>query len=184
MRVEFLGTGGYHPNERRHTACVLLPEIGLAFDAGTSVFRLPPRLESKELDVFLSHAHLDHIAGLTGELAMRLGRVGGAALLPEADGGDPAAMGVERIDAGEEAFARHHEHTLGPVEEQMLDQDRAALAKGGCGHFGLLEFGRLSAWLPGVRDAHCRAGGGRCGSMTHHISSSSANGRSTARRRA
>jgi ribonuclease Z len=69
MRVEFLGTGGYHPNERRHTACVLLPEIGLAFDAGTSVFRLPARLETKELDVFLSHAHLDHIAGLTFLLA-------------------------------------------------------------------------------------------------------------------
>lgn len=65
MRVEFLGTGGYHPNERRHTACVLLPDIGLAFDCGTSAFRLAPRVRTPELDVYLSHAHLDHIAGLT-----------------------------------------------------------------------------------------------------------------------
>lgn len=65
MRIEFLGTGGFHPNERRHTACVLLPELGIAFDAGTSVFRLAARLKTKELHVFLSHAHLDHICGLT-----------------------------------------------------------------------------------------------------------------------
>ncbi|MGH9174370.1 MAG: MBL fold metallo-hydrolase [Vicinamibacterales bacterium] len=65
MRVVLLGTGGYFPNERRQTACVLLPEIGVAFDAGTGMFRLPSRLETPDLDVFLSHAHLDHIAGLT-----------------------------------------------------------------------------------------------------------------------
>jgi ribonuclease BN (tRNA processing enzyme) len=65
MQIEFLGTGGYHPNERRHTACVMLPEIGLVFDAGTAFFRVPERLQTSELTVFLSHAHLDHIAGLT-----------------------------------------------------------------------------------------------------------------------
>jgi len=65
MQIEFLGTGGFHPNERRHTACVLLPEVGVAFDAGTSVFRLATRLNTKDLHVFLSHAHLDHICGLT-----------------------------------------------------------------------------------------------------------------------
>lgn len=65
MQIEFLGTGGFHPNERRHTACVLLPEVGIMFDAGTSVFRLPARLQTTELHVFLSHAHLDHICGLT-----------------------------------------------------------------------------------------------------------------------
>jgi ribonuclease BN (tRNA processing enzyme) len=65
MRLLILGTGGYHPNERRHTACLLVPELGLAFDAGSSVFRVASRLESKELDVFLTHAHLDHIMGLT-----------------------------------------------------------------------------------------------------------------------
>lgn len=65
MRIELLGTGGFHPNERRHTACVLLPEVGIAFDAGTSMFRLPAHLKVPELHLFLSHAHLDHICGLT-----------------------------------------------------------------------------------------------------------------------
>lgn len=65
MRVRFLGTGGYHPNTRRHTACVLLPELGLAFDCGTSAFRLPEHVVPKRLQVVLSHAHLDHICGLT-----------------------------------------------------------------------------------------------------------------------
>ncbi len=65
MRVEFLGTSGFHPTERRHTSCVLLPEIGAAFDAGTGAFRLPKRLRTPDLTVFLSHAHLDHLCGLT-----------------------------------------------------------------------------------------------------------------------
>ncbi len=69
MRVLLLGTGGYHPNERRHTACVMLPEIGVVFDAGTSFFRVAERLQTKQLDVFLSHAHLDHVFGLTTFLA-------------------------------------------------------------------------------------------------------------------
>jgi ribonuclease BN (tRNA processing enzyme) len=93
MRVHFLGTGGYHPNERRHTACLWLPELQTAFDAGTGTFRLvnllmtaagtseppadgaisttpaaaPPAVAARpgELDICLSHAHLDHIVGLS-----------------------------------------------------------------------------------------------------------------------
>ena len=65
MRVEFLGTSGFHPTESRHTSCVLLPEIGLALDAGTGMFRLPKRLGTPGLTILLSHAHLDHICGLT-----------------------------------------------------------------------------------------------------------------------
>ncbi len=65
MRLQLLGTGGFHPNERRHTACLLLAELGVAFDAGSSAFRLSSRLQSTELDLFLTHAHLDHIMGLT-----------------------------------------------------------------------------------------------------------------------
>ena len=65
MRVRFLGTGGYHPNARRHTACVLFPDLGLAFDCGTSAFRLAEHVVPKQLQVVLSHAHLDHICGLT-----------------------------------------------------------------------------------------------------------------------
>jgi ribonuclease BN (tRNA processing enzyme) len=65
MRVEFLGTGGYHPNERRHTTCVMLPETGIVLDAGTAFFRVAARLETSELHIFLSHPHLDHVVGLT-----------------------------------------------------------------------------------------------------------------------
>jgi ribonuclease BN (tRNA processing enzyme) len=65
MRLLLLGTGGYFPNDRRHTACLLLPEIGVAFDAGTACFRISNHLETRELDIFLTHAHLDHIFGLT-----------------------------------------------------------------------------------------------------------------------
>lgn len=65
MRLQFLGTGGYHPNERRHTACCWLPEIGVVLDAGSAAFRIPSRLQTTELDIFLTHAHLDHVSGLT-----------------------------------------------------------------------------------------------------------------------
>jgi ribonuclease Z len=64
MRVEFLGTGGFYPNERRHTTCVMLPEAGIVLDAGSGFFRVIPRIETSELDIFLSHAHLDHVVGL------------------------------------------------------------------------------------------------------------------------
>ena len=65
MRVVFLGTGGYHPNERRHTASVLLPDAGVALDAGSGFFRVQNAIRSSTLDVFLTHAHLDHVCGLT-----------------------------------------------------------------------------------------------------------------------
>ena len=60
-----LGTGGYHPNERRHTSCYVVPEWGLMLDAGTATFRAAPFLRPDRLDIVLSHAHLDHTFGLT-----------------------------------------------------------------------------------------------------------------------
>ena len=48
MKLVLLGTGGYHPNQLRHTACVMLPEIGLIFDAGTSFFRVPEYLQTDQ----------------------------------------------------------------------------------------------------------------------------------------
>lgn len=68
MQLHCLGTTGYHPSHNQHTACYYLPEIGTLLDAGTGLFRLAPLLmESprKELDILLSHAHLDHVVGLT-----------------------------------------------------------------------------------------------------------------------
>ncbi|MCG8586608.1 MAG: MBL fold metallo-hydrolase [Pirellulales bacterium] len=65
MQLHLLGTGGYHPSEDRHTACLMLPESGIVLDAGTSFFRVRDHLATDSLDIFLTHAHLDHVAGLT-----------------------------------------------------------------------------------------------------------------------
>ena len=65
MRIVCLGTTGFHPNADRHTACYLIPEVGVVLDAGTGLFRLADHLETEHVDVFLSHAHLDHVVGLT-----------------------------------------------------------------------------------------------------------------------
>ncbi len=69
-RLIVLGGGGWFPAFGRHTACALLlgGEAALMIDAGTGVGRLierPELLEGVEqLDIILTHFHLDHIAGL------------------------------------------------------------------------------------------------------------------------
>lgn len=65
MKLVLLGTSGYHPTDRRHTACLMLPEIGVVFDAGSAMFRVADHVATDTLDVFLSHVHLDHSLGLT-----------------------------------------------------------------------------------------------------------------------
>lgn len=68
MQLVCLGTTGYHPSPTRHTACYYLPELELLLDAGTGLHRLTQHLiaEPKQrLDIVLSHAHLDHVIGLT-----------------------------------------------------------------------------------------------------------------------
>jgi len=65
MRLILLGTTGYHPSERRHTACLMLPELGVLLDAGSGMFRAGRFLETDELDIYITHAHLDHVIGLT-----------------------------------------------------------------------------------------------------------------------
>lgn len=65
MKLHLLGTSGYHPCETRHTACMMLPEVGVVLDAGTATFRVRELLETPELDIFLSHAHFDHVLGVT-----------------------------------------------------------------------------------------------------------------------
>ncbi len=65
MKVVLLGTGGYFPTAQRQTACIMLPEVGIVLDAGTGMYRIGDYLKSDRLDIFLTHAHLDHVAGLT-----------------------------------------------------------------------------------------------------------------------
>lgn len=70
MKVKFLGTAGYFPTEYRNTNCVMLPEEGIVFDAGTAFFRVKDNVETKKLDILLSHYHPDHIDGLTFMLGL------------------------------------------------------------------------------------------------------------------
>lgn len=65
MRLVLLGTTGYHPNDRRHTACFMLPESGVILDAGTGIYRARDYFASRTLDIVLTHCHLDHVFGLT-----------------------------------------------------------------------------------------------------------------------
>ena len=65
MKLVFLGTAGYHPSETRHTSCLMLPDVGVVLDAGSGMFRVRERLATDTLDIFLSHAHLDHVWGVS-----------------------------------------------------------------------------------------------------------------------
>lgn len=68
MQLHCLGTTGYHPSPTRHTACYYLPELAIVLDAGTGLFRMVEQLRSaprESLDILLSHAHLDHVVGLS-----------------------------------------------------------------------------------------------------------------------
>ena len=71
MKLLLLGTSGYHPCERRQTACLMLPEAGIVLDAGTGFFRVRQHLATPTLDILLSHTHLDHSVGLTFVLSTR-----------------------------------------------------------------------------------------------------------------
>lgn len=42
-----------------------MPEIGVIFDAGTGIFRARDLVDTTELNIYLSHTHLDHVVGLT-----------------------------------------------------------------------------------------------------------------------
>lgn len=65
MKFHLLGTAGYHPSESRHTSCYMIPEAGIVLDAGTGFFRVRERICTRDLHIFLSHAHIDHCVGLT-----------------------------------------------------------------------------------------------------------------------
>src|SRR5438309_8187438 len=68
--LTILGAGGWFPAHGRHTACALLRDgpNAVLIDAGTGVGRLVERPDLlagvEQLDIVLTHFHLDHVAGL------------------------------------------------------------------------------------------------------------------------
>ncbi len=70
FQLRFLGTAGYFNTASRHTLGVLLPRLGILFDAGSGIYRLQQYAASPNLQIFLSHAHLDHICGLPALLGL------------------------------------------------------------------------------------------------------------------
>jgi hypothetical protein len=62
-RLHCLGCGGYYATDSTHTMSWLVPDLGIAFDAGSGTFRAFQFAPLPLLDVFLSHGHHDHISG-------------------------------------------------------------------------------------------------------------------------
>lgn len=68
MKLHVLGSAGYHPNDYRQTTCLMIPELGVVFDAGTGFYRVRKLLNEvpagMPVQVLLSHGHSDHTVGL------------------------------------------------------------------------------------------------------------------------
>ena len=64
MTVVCLGSGGFFPTETTQTACYMIPELGVVFDMGTGFPRVSQHLQTDRLDIFISHAHNDHVGGV------------------------------------------------------------------------------------------------------------------------
>src|SRR5262249_13838516 len=68
-------------------------------------------------------------AGLASQLAMRLGHIAGATLLPAYHRRDRILMIVERVDTRQIALAGHEEYAPDALDTQLLDQDLTAIAR-------------------------------------------------------
>lgn len=124
MRLQFLGTGGYHPNERRHTTCVMLPELGVIFDAGTGFFRVAERLQTENVQIYLSHAHLDHVVGLTYFIVpLLLGKVKSV----EVFSGEQYLQTIREHLCSELLFPAPLPFTFSPLAEKIMLPDEGVL---------------------------------------------------------
>ncbi len=132
MKLILLGTSGYHPSDRRHTPCMLIPSCGVVLDAGTGMYRLGGYLKTDELDIFLTHAHLDHVVGLTYLFSvmwvhpLRRVTVHGQA---------------EKLSALEEHLFSHDLSARPPFEVQPLAQVTNLMHEGRLTHFPLIHPG-------------------------------------------
>jgi len=67
MKVVFLGTNGWYDTAAGNTVCALV-ETSAAYvvlDAGNGIYKLDSYIkDSRPVYIFLSHLHIDHIAGL------------------------------------------------------------------------------------------------------------------------
>ena len=122
MKLVLLGTTGYHPNQRRHTPCMLIAECGVMLDAGTAMFRAAEYLETDTLDIFLTHAHLDHVIGLT--YLLNIARIHPLDRIT-------VHGAAEKLDAVDRhMFSKHLFPKRAPYESRPLT-DEIALASGG-----------------------------------------------------
>ena len=67
MEVVFLGTPGWYDTKTGNTTCVLVEskEHLIILDAGNGIHKVDQYHQGqKPVSLFLSHFHLDHIAGL------------------------------------------------------------------------------------------------------------------------
>ena len=124
MRLLLLGTAGYHPNDSRDTACLMLPELGLVFDAGTSMFRVRDYLQTATLDIFLTHAHLDHVVGLTFLLDVLYGH----SMVAVRVHGEPHKLAaIEKHLFSEHLFPVPPPYTAVPLEDEVWLPDGGSI---------------------------------------------------------
>ena len=67
MKITFLGTNGWYDTDTGNTLCILIDsaDFNIILDAGTGLAKVDRFIDqSKQTFIFLSHFHLDHIAGL------------------------------------------------------------------------------------------------------------------------
>ena len=67
MKIVFLGTNGWYDSHTGNTICILIKSkrAFIVLDAGNGIWKLDRSInDSKEVYLFLSHFHLDHIIGL------------------------------------------------------------------------------------------------------------------------
>ena len=75
MQVTFLGTNGWFDTAAGNTCCALVQseEYDIIFDAGNGIAKADRYItQKKPVYLFISHLHIDHIAGLHTLVKLRL----------------------------------------------------------------------------------------------------------------